>query len=279
MKILLTGCRGQLGLALCQRLDGTPHSLVATDLHNLDITNSPQVDDCVRHEAPQVIINCAALTDVDACEQDEQQAFRVNALGPRNLAVAAQRIGAAMLQISTDYVFSGADDLPRREYDPVSPCNKYGQSKAWGEELVRGCNSRNFVVRTAWLYGEGKNFVQSILKAARERDELAVVTDQVGTPTSARDLSEAILRLIETREYGTYHAVNEGHCSRFEQAAMILTQKGIRTKLKPVDSTAFPRPAQRPAKVILENFMLDLSGIYRFRSWQEALAEYLNKQL
>jgi len=282
LKVLITGCRGQLGRELCRQIDGLNRvqpqfQVVATDLDSMDITDTHQVQKIVSFEKPEVIINTAAYTKVDACETDEQTAFRVNALGARNLAVAAYNIGAKILQVSTDYVFDGTGRTPLREYDPVNPLSVYGKSKALGEQLVMTTNPRYFIVRTAWLYGEGHNFVRTILKLAAERDELKVVNDQVGTPTSTVDLARCILDLIQTEHYGVYHGTCEGECTWYEFARRILALKGINKRVIPISTTELRLPAKRPAYSVLENFMLSMVGLDNFRKWEEALEEYLNK--
>lgn len=282
LKVLITGCQGQLGKELCRQIDELNRvqpqfQVVATDLDTLDITDTQQVEKIVTLEKPEVIINTAAYTKVDACETDEQTAFRVNALGTRNLAVAAYNIGAKILQVSTDYVFEGTGRTPLREYDPVNPQSVYGKSKALGEQLVMTTNPRYFIVRTAWLYGEGHNFVRTILKLAAEQDELKVVNDQVGTPTSTVDLARCILDLIQTEHYGIYHGTCEGECTWYQFARRILALKGINKRVIPISTTELRLPAKRPAYSVLENFMLSMVGLDNFRKWEEALEEYLNK--
>jgi len=282
LKVLITGCQGQLGKELCRQIDELNQvqpqfQVVATDLDTLDITDAQQVEKIVTIEKPEVIVNTAAYTKVDACETDEQTAFRVNALGTRNLAVAAYNIGAKILQVSTDYVFDGTGNTPLREYDPVNPQSVYGKSKALGEQLVMTTNPRYFIVRTAWLYGEGHNFVRTILKLAAEQDELKVVNDQVGTPTSTVDLARCILDLIQTEHYGVYHGTCEGECTWYEFARRILALKGINKRVIPISTTELRLPAKRPAYSVLENFMLSMVGLDNFRKWEEALEEYLNK--
>ena len=282
MKILVTGCRGQLGQELYRQIEVRKQAreeiyVLATDIDTLDITDAIQVENMVKREKPDVIINTAAYTKVDACETDEQTAFRVNALGARNLAVAAYNIGAKILQVSTDYVFDGTGNTPLREYDPVNPQSVYGKSKALGEQLVMTTNPRHFILRTAWLYGEGPNFVRTILKLAAERDELKVVDDQVGTPTSTVDLARCILDLIQTEHYGIYHGTCQGECTWYQFAKKILALKGIKIKVKPVSTEELNLTAKRPAYSVLENFMLEMIGLNTFRRWEEALAEYLNQ--
>ncbi|HBT17979.1 MAG TPA: dTDP-4-dehydrorhamnose reductase [Firmicutes bacterium] len=280
MKVLITGCRGQLGIELCQQLNNLNRSnkrfeLLKTDIDTLDITNSFQVHTMVTEEKPDVIINTAAYTNVDACETDELNAFRVNAIGAQNLSAAAFQIGAKMLQVSTDYVFDGTGNSPKREYDPINPQSVYGQSKALGEKLVLQTNPRHFIVRTAWLYGEGNNFVRTMLKLASEKKEINVVNDQIGSPTSTVDLASCIINLIKTDHYGVYHATCEGECSWYDFASRIFAMKSINIKVNPITTKELNRPAKRPAYSVLENFMLKLIGLNNFRQWEDALEEYL----
>jgi dTDP-4-dehydrorhamnose reductase len=283
MKILITGAKGQLGLELERQLTalraaGAPMEIILVDLPELDIANQPQVLDLVRLEQPQVVVNCAAYTNVDGCETDEVVAFRANALGARNLSVAAAAVDAKIVQVSTDYVFDGANPAPRREYEPVNPQSVYGRSKLWGEQLVTATNPRHFIVRTAWLYGEGNNFVRTMLRLARERDELQVVDDQIGSPTSTVDLAKCIIDLMQTEAYGVYHATCEGQCSWYEFAKKIFELSGIMVKVTPITTGQLNRPAPRPQFSVLENFMLKLSGRNTFRDWEAALQEYLTRQ-
>lgn len=279
-KILITGSRGQLGLELIKQLEGAraiDAQVLAVDLPGLDIADERSVFSFCQEKRPDVIVNCAAYTNVDSCENNETLAFRVNAIGARNLAAAAFDINAKILQVSTDYVFDGTGNSPKREYDPINPLSVYGKSKALGEQMVREVNPRHFILRTAWLYGEGSNFVRTMLQLANEQNELNVVDDQFGSPTSTVDLARCILKLIQTNSYGTYHGTCEGSCSWHEFAQTIFSFKGLDIKVNPIQTEALNRPAPRPRYSILENFMLDLIGMNTFRSWQDALKEYLQQ--
>lgn len=281
MKILITGCRGQLGLELIRQFnefDGL-YSLIETDVHNLDITNQAMVFDLVKSQKPDVIINCAAYTNVDGCESDELNAYRVNAIGPQNLSAAAFSVGAKIVQVSTDYVFDGTVSSPKIETDPINPRSVYGKSKALGEILVKEINPRHFIVRTAWLYGEGNNFVRTMLKLSKEKDEVKVVNDQFGSPTSTKDLARCIIKLINTESYGTYHGTCEGSCSWNQFAKKIFEIKGINIKVSDITTEELNRPAERPKYSVLDNFMLRLIGINEFRSWEEALIDYLKGEV
>lgn len=280
MKILITGCQGQLGLELSRQLNRIEarHHLLQTDVPVLDITDSKQVSLFIFQEKPDVVINCAAYTNVDKCESDEYNAFKVNAIGAQNLAIATFNIGSKIVHISTDYVFDGTDERPKREYDLVKPLNVYGKSKAYGEKLVRDSNPRHFILRTAWLYGKGNNFVRTMLKLAKEKRVIDVVDDQYGTPTSTADLAQCIINLIETEHYGTLHATCEGTCSWYEFARKIFIIKNIDVEVNKITTDQLPRPAARPKYSVLENFMLNLLRMNNFKNWQVALEEYLKKE-
>lgn len=276
MDLLITGSKGQLGIELIKQLSGNKqYKLIETDVHNLDITNQKQVFELVQEKRPYAIINCAAFTNVDLCESKEADAFRVNAVGAQNLSVAAFSIGAKIVQVSTDYVFDGTGETPKREYDKTNPQSVYGSSKELGEMLVRQTNPTHFILRTAWLYGEGNNFVRTMLRLAGEKSELNVVNDQFGSPTSTVDLARCIIDLIHTESYGTYHTTCEGQCSWYDFAKKIFELKGLNVKVNSITSEELDRPAPRPKYSVLDNFMLKLVGMNSFRHWEEALKEYL----
>lgn len=277
MKVLITGAEGQLGLELQMQLGkgSKQYTVISTDYKVLDITDLEQVKVKLLLEKPHVVINCAAHTAVDKCEEDIENAYKINAIGPKNLAIACDMIGAKLVQVSTDYVFSG--DMPgaRREDDITGPQSIYGTSKLLGEEYVKTFCKKHFIVRTAWLYGEGNNFVRTMLKLAETNKELNVVGDQFGSPTSTVDLAKAIIDLMQTEYYGTFHGTCEGECSWYEFACKIFELKGIDIKVNKVTSEEFIRPAKRPKYSVLDNFMLKLYDMNSFRHWEEALKEYL----
>ena len=273
MKILITGANGQLGLELQAQLGQEPekYKVIVTDYEGLDITNLNQVKAQLLLEKPDVVINCAAHTAVDKCEDDIENAYKINAIGPKNLAIGCEEIGAKLVQVSTDYVFSGDNPGARREDDMTGPQSIYGTSKLLGEEYVKTFCKKHFIVRTAWLYGEGNNFVRTMLKLAETHKELNVVGDQFGSPTSTRDLAKAIIALIDTEYYGTFHGTCEGECSWYDFACKIFELKEIDVKVNKVTSEEFVRPAKRPKFSVLDNFMLKLYGLNSFRNWEEAL--------
>lgn len=278
MKIVITGAKGQLGLELSKQLaNHSEYEIIATDRDDLNILDAHQVSEFINKEKPYAVINCAAHTAVDLCETDIENAYKINALGPRNLAIACEKVGAKFVQVSTDYVFDGSGTRPYREDDATCPNSIYGTSKLMGEKFTKQFCSKYFIVRTAWLYGEGNNFVRTMIRLAETNKELNVVDDQVGSPTSTVDLAKAIINLVGTEYYGTYHGTCEGQCSWYDFAKKIFEIKNIEIKVNPVTSEEFKRPAPRPAYSVLDNFMLKLVNLNTFRSWEESLEEYLEK--
>jgi len=277
LRVLVIGANGQLGLEVCNVLEGEYEVIPATR-EDADITNLDQVLSLVDKTSPEAIINTAAYTDVDGCEKDKEKAFLINALGARNVAIAAREVDAKLVHISTDYVFDGTKEGPYREYDPPSPLNTYGWSKFLGEQLVKEQNPRSFILRVAWLYSaHRKNFVKTMLKLARERQEIRVVSDQRGNPTFAGDVARQIQVLLDTHSYGLYHCVSQGSCSRFEFAKEIFRIAGLNVKLIPVKSSEFPTVARRPPHSVLENFMLKIQDLDIMPHWLESLERELPK--
>ena len=279
MKILITGSKGQLGLELVKQLKIKGlYKIIDTDRDELDIVDIDNVNEFILSSKPDVVINCAAHTAVDLCETDIENAYKINAIGPRNLAIACEKIGAKFVQVSTDYVFDGNIYRPYREDDNTCPNSIYGSSKLMGENFTKEFCSRHFIVRTAWLYGDGNNFVRTMLKLSETNKEINIVNDQFGSPTSTVDLAKAIIELIHTEHYGTYHGTCEGKCSWYDFAQKIFEISNIDIKVNPVTSEEYKRPAPRPAYSVLDNFMLKLVGLNSFRNWEDALIEYLNEE-
>lgn len=275
MKVLITGAAGQLGRALVQELAHRDGEAVATDLAEMNITDWDAVWRTLSAQRPQVVINAAAATRVDDLEADPDLAFKVNALGPRNLAVACRRLGLKLVHISTDYVFDGAKPGPYVEWDETRPQSVYGWSKWLGETLVREQCPDHFLVRTAWLYGlPGPNFITAILGRARQGLALKVVDDQRGTPTSALALAPQLLALAETEAFGTYHATCQGEATWYEFARLILERAGLKAEVRPCKTKEFPRPARRPVNSVLENRLLQLEGLDLMPFWQEAFHRF-----
>ena len=290
MKILITGCKGQLGSEL-QNIIKTGRAeigqvsktikeseVVTLDIDELDITNLIEVKNKIDYLKPDIVINCAAATNVDGCESNENFAFMVNSIGPRNLAISCEEIDAKLVQISTDYVFAGTGDKPLTEYDLVSPNSVYGKTKLLGENYVREFSSKYFIVRTAWLYGcVGHNFVYTIGRLGNEKNYIHVVNDQRGNPTNANDLAYHILKLIETEEYGVYHCTGKGECTWYEFAKMIIIFSGEKCEVKPCTSEEYKTPAKRPKYSSLDNMMLRNTVGDEMRDWKDALKSFVDK--
>lgn len=284
MKILITGARGQLGSELCRCFErgftelGTPeilkldNEITAADLDELDISDKNAVEELFSEKRFDAVINCAAYTNVNGCETEPDTAFRANSIGPLNLAMSAEKIGAELVHISTDYVFSGDGNTPYREWDNVCPQSVYGKSKLLGEQYVREHCRRYYIVRTAWLYGyTGNNFVKTMIRINREKGGCRVVNDQFGNPTNAADLAHHLLKLLGSERYGIYHGTGNGVCSWFEFARKIVELAGITSNVQPCTTEEYPTPARRPAYSALDNMMFKNTVGDEFRDWQTAL--------
>lgn len=271
MRIAVTGSKGQLGTALQAILAN--EDLLLIDLPEDDITDYRHIQKRIVGFGPDVVIHGAAYTNVDGCEEKPELAYRANALGSRNVALACQACDAAMVCISTDYVFDGLKGEPYWEFDDPHPLSVYARSKLAGERMVQSLLQRYYIVRTAWLYSKsGDNFVKTVLRLAEERDELHMVTDEIGSPTYAPDLAEAVAKLIHHPAYGTYHFTNQGACSRFEWARQILDLAG-KPGYRLLPSAHYKRPATVPSHVEIRNFCGAALGI-TLRPWREALEDF-----
>jgi dTDP-4-dehydrorhamnose reductase len=283
MKILLIGANGQLGSDLHPALEAAGHEVVALRHADFEITDPQSVEAALAAHHPAVVINTAAYHKVDEVEQNPEKAFSVNAIAPWRLACACQKMDAAILSISTDYVFGGdgARRAPYAEQDAVAPVNVYGVSKAAGEMLVRGAGKKHFVVRTSGLYGvrgasgKGGNFVELMLRLAREGKPIRVVDDQRLTPTHTPDLAKELVLLLETGMYGLYHITQEGDCSWYEFAAKIFEYQGLTPDLSPVPTAEFKTAAARPSYSVLAKAGIAQAGLPKMRNWQDALKDYL----
>lgn len=284
-RIMITGATGQLGKALYRCLgNNNQYELILTGFSHadghisvLDITDQAAVDKFIDERKPDIIINCAAMTAVDLCESEQDRAFRLNALSTKYIAMAAERNGSKLIHISTDYVFDGNAKRPYTEEDTPNPISIYGKSKLAGEEYVRKLCTKYFIVRVAWLYGEGKNFVKTMLNLAATGKKIRVVNDQFGTPTYALEVAKAIVYLMETDAYGIYHATCEGITSWYEFALAIFREAGIKVEVEPIPSSEYPTPARRPAYSVLDNKALRERHAYIMPDWKEALHEYMKE--
>jgi len=292
MKVLVTGANGQLGTDLCKVL--RDFELIPLTHKDIEISDMSSVKQAFSKYRPDIIINTAGYVRVDDCEIEKDKAFSVNALGARNVAVVAQELGARLVHLSTDYVFGGVGETlvvsrkaggdkprPYTEFDVPAPLNTYGKSMLAGENFVQHLCHKHFIVRTSGLFGvagsrgKGGNFIETMLKLARERDELRVVNDQVFSPTYTMDLARKIAQLMTTDYYGIFHITNRGVCSWYEFTTGILKLVGIKTPVVPITSDQYPQKARRPRYSVLDNYHLRLLGVDDMRPWQEALKDYM----
>lgn len=288
-KLLVTGCNGQLGRAINEYYaNQTEYELVNTDfgvegIKSLDITNLDDVITAMEEIRPYAVINCAAHTAVDLCEVQQDLAYKINAIGPRNLSIAASKTGAKMMHISTDYVFAGDGTKPYTEFDQTAPKAMYGITKLAGENFVKEFAKEYYIVRTAWLYGDGKNFVKTMLRLSETHDRISVVNDQIGSPTSAKELAKAIGYLIPTDNYGLFHGTCEGQCSWADFTKEIFKLAGKKTEVAAVTTEEYmkmnPNSAKRPAYSVLENYMLKLTTEFAFADWEDAIHEYMKEMV
>lgn len=300
-KILITGANGQLGSDLVETLS-QEHNIIPVDKENFDISEFKAANNCITNIKPEVIIHPAAYTDVDGCEKDKDKAFKVNAIGTKNLSIVARKIGAKFFYISTDYVFDGNEKKPYSEYDSPNPISVYGKSKFLGENFVKEQTNRFFIIRIGWLYGKkGKNFLKKMIELAGKENEIKVVCDQIGSPTWTVNIARQLNKLIPTELYGTYHCTSQGSCSWFEFALEIFKGIGYEVKnkeenftildlktrkikletkktikLQAIKSEDFKTAATRPKNSVLENYMLKLQNIDIMPHWEEALTSFLN---
>jgi dTDP-4-dehydrorhamnose reductase len=278
MKILLTGCNGQLGTDIRLVCEGE-HDVIAHDL-DLDITDRVAVASRVRQVRPDLVFNAAAYTDVDRAESEELTAFRINALGVQNLALACQPAAVPLLHVSTDFVFDGASDRPYTEFDPPRPAGVYGRSKHAGECYLTGLLDRYYLCRTSWLFGTaGRNFVKTILRAAGENEVVRVVNDQEGSPTYSRDLAAKLIEIAQSGAYGVYHVSNAGRCTWYEFTRQIFELAGIETPVEPITTEELSRPAPRPRYSVMRGLALQMQGMEPLRDYREALRQFVLEDL
>lgn len=279
MKIMITGGKGMLGRSLHKSFSN--YDVIIADIDNVDITNAVQTEAFIKDNKPDVIIHCAAMTNVDACEDEVDKAYLINAVGSANVAISCHKIGARLIAISTDYVFDGESSVPYNEYDKPNPVTIYGKSKFAGEEAVRIHCPNHIIARLSWLYGSGgPSFVHTMIKLADgSRDMLMVVNDQIGNPTSTNAVVEAINKLILNDSIcGTFHLNCEGETSWYNFAKKIFELKGINQKVIPCSTDEYPRPAKRPKNSSLDKMNLRLHGIHKMPHWEDALKSFLQEE-
>ena len=275
MKILITGAYGMLGSDLREVLKD--NELIITGSKDLDITKENNVLQFIEDKKPEIVINAAAYTNVDNCETDYDNAYLVNAIGPKNLAVACNKLNIPLIHISTDYVFDGSKTTPLSEEDKLGPKTAYGKTKLEGEKFVQENTKKYFILRTAWLFGiNGKNFVKTMINLSKKNNLLKVVNDQKGCPTYCYDLAMAIKQLLNSDKYGIYHLTNKGELSWYDFAKKIFELSNITINVKPVTTEEFPRPAPRPHYSVLSNQKWINAGFSPMRNYEDALKDYLS---
>ena len=284
IRVLVTGAAGQLGTDVVLLLKQQGAEVLGCDRQEMDITDLDQCLAVIGGFAPDAVVHCAAHTAVDAAETDIDAAYAINATGTRNVAMAAERAGAKLVYVSTDYVFDGLGAEPYHEYDNTDPRSIYGKSKRAGELLAQSFSSRYFIVRTAWVYGKhGANFVKTMLKLGQEKPKLQVVDDQKGSPTYTADLAAFLAELIRTEKYGIYHATNSGSCTWYEFTQAIFAEArdilelDIIAEPEPCTTEQFPRPAPRPRNSVLEHVSIRTNGLTDLRHWREGLQAFLHE--
>lgn len=277
MRVFVTGVKGQLGYDVVNELEKRGHTAIGVDIEEMDITDGEAVKRVISGAGPDAVVHCAAYTAVDAAEDNEELCRRVNALGTENIVRACRELDCKLMYISTDYVFNGQGTRPWEPDDEREPLNVYGQTKYEGELAVETLE-KYFIVRIAWVFGvNGKNFIKTMLNLGKTRDSLTVVDDQIGSPTYTYDLARLLVDMIETDQYGRYHATNEGLCSWYEFACEIFRQAGIQIKVSPVASSEYPSRAKRPMNSRMDKSKLQAMGFEPMPPWQDALRRYLKE--
>ena len=276
MKILVTGCQGMLGARLLEVFASENNEVIGIDIEEANIADLDSISSLIDKVHPELVIHTAAMTDVDGCEKKPESAFKINALGTRNVTVGAKKAGSRLVYIGTDYVFDGTKKEPYNEYDPTNPISVYGSSKLAGENYVRQLLPEHYIVRTAWLFGKpGKDFPSWVVAQVKKGSRPRIFQDQIGSPTYALDLARMIQEISRKEGFGTYHVTNSGSCSRVDQARLVLESAGLETTaIVPANSWLVPLPAKRPPQSPLVSLNLAPLGISPLRSWEEATKEY-----
>ena len=276
MKVLVTGAKGQLGFDVVKRLQLENIECHGIDREDMDITDDAEVKSYIANYSPDVVVHCAAYTAVDNAEEEKELCYRVNVLGTRYTAEACEEIDSKMIYISTDYVFDGELDRPYEVDDKPNPINYYGQTKYEGELEVQSILEKYFIVRISWVFGaHGNNFVKTMLKLGKERDEISVVSDQIGSPTYTVDVAELLTDMIKTDRYGIYHATNEGYCSWYELAKEIFNVAGMDVKVNPILALDFKTIARRPNNSRLSKESLSDAGLKLLPFWRNSISDFV----
>lgn len=279
MRVLVSGANGQLGYDVLKRLEELGEDARGVDIDDFDLTDKSQTMKYVCDFLPDVVVHCAAYTAVDRAQSERELCAKVNVEGTRNIAEAAKEAGAKFMYFSTDYVFDGQGEKYFETDDEKSPVNYYGETKLLGEEAVKSCLDKYFIVRISWVFGiNGKNFVKTMQRIGREKSEVSVVDDQVGSPTYTKDLAKLVCEMIKTDKYGEYHATNEGVCSWADFAEEIMKLSGLECKVKRITSDMYPSPAKRPFNSRLSKEKLRQNGFEPLPEWKDALARFLQEE-
>lgn len=291
MRVLVTGINGQLGHDVVKELIKRGHQPIGVDKKEMDLTIPSQIREYIEKYKLEAIIHCAAYTAVDAAEDNEELCRQVNSYAVREIAKCAKKLDIPMIYISTDYVFDGmkgleninSDELDKSSYleykedDETNPQNVYGQTKLEGELYVKELLDKYYIVRISWVFGEnGNNFIDTMLRLSKDREELNIIADQMGSPTYTKDLAPLLVDMIESDKYGTYHATNEGYCSWFDFAKEIFTISDIGIKVKPISTSQYPTKAKRPFNSKMSKQKLMDNGFQELRNWKLALKDYIN---
>ena len=279
-KVWVCGASGKVGSELVKLLGQMTEKgmeVLVTDSEDVDITVPKDVVDFAELNRPHHIINCAGFTDVNACEREVEKAYKVNALGARNLAVASRKISARLVHLSTDDVFGGDGKIPYTEFDTPNPQSIYGKSKYAGENFIREFSNKHIIIRSSWIYGQGDSYLSKILNLAKEGKNIEAAHDQIASPTSAKELAKTVIYLMEYAQDGLYHITGQGSCSRYEFAHEILKLAGSQVAITPVTASEDPLTAMRPSYSVLDNLMLRMSDIPMLSDWKKALADCMNE--
>lgn len=276
MKVLVTGVNGQLGYDVVKELEKRGHEAIGVDRKEMDLISTEQIKECIENIKPEAIIHCAAYTAVDKAEDEEDLCRRVNAIATKDIAECAKKLDIPMIYISTDYVFDGTKDGEYTEDDIPNPINVYGKTKYEGELYVQELLEKYYIVRISWVFGEnGNNFIDTMLRLAKERESLRVVNDQFGSPTYTKDLAPLLVDMIKTDKYGIYHATNEGYCTWYEFAKEIFKISNIEIEVIPVNTSEYPTKSKRPINSKMSKIKLKDNKFVRLRSWKNAIKEYI----
>ncbi len=276
MKVLVTGVNGQLGYDVVKELKQRGHQAVGVDRKEMDLTSTEQIKECIETVKPEAIIHCAAYTAVDKAEDEEELCRRVNAIATKEIAEYAKKLDIPMIYISTDYVFDGTKDGEYTEQDTPNPINVYGKTKYEGEVYVQELLEKYYIVRISWVFGEnGNNFIDTMLRLAKDRDEINVINDQVGSPTYTKDLAPLLVDMIETDKYGVYHVTNEGYCTWYEFAKEIFRIADVDIKVNPITTKEYPTKAVRPMNSKMSKEKLYYINLKTLENWKIAVQKYL----